>query len=136
MSGELKEIIMDIMEMTPASLKELERLATKAENEATRLGAIKEILDRGYGRPGQQVNLDMSLSTVHAMRASLWRARSPSAGKREADAVKRNERRVRIEGIDEVLRALDTLPTRCQPAARAAIGRWHGESPSAFGGYG
>jgi monovalent cation/hydrogen antiporter len=48
-----------------------------------------------------------------------------SAGKQEADADKRDERRVRLEGIDEVLKALDTLPTRCQPAARAAIGRWH-----------
>ena len=50
-----------------------------------------------------------------------------SAGRQEADADKRNERRVRLEGIDEVLKALDTLPTRCQPAARAAIGRWHAD---------
>jgi Na+/H+ antiporter len=50
-----------------------------------------------------------------------------SAGKQEADADKRDERRVRLEGIDEVLKALDTLPTRCQPAARAAIGRWHAD---------
>jgi CPA1 family monovalent cation:H+ antiporter len=49
------------------------------------------------------------------------------AGKQEADADKRDERRVRLEGIDEVLKALDTLPTRCEPAARAAIGRWHAD---------
>jgi len=48
-------------------------------------------------------------------------------GKQEADADKRDERRVRLEGIDEVLKALDTLPTRCEPAARAAIGRWHAD---------
>jgi CPA1 family monovalent cation:H+ antiporter len=47
------------------------------------------------------------------------------AGKQEADADKRDERHVRLEGIDAVLRALDTLPTGCTPAARAAIGRWH-----------
>jgi CPA1 family monovalent cation:H+ antiporter len=50
-----------------------------------------------------------------------------SAGKQEAAADKRDERRVRLEGIDEVLKALDTLPTRCEPAARAAIGRWHAD---------
>jgi CPA1 family monovalent cation:H+ antiporter len=50
-----------------------------------------------------------------------------SAGKQEADADKRDERRVRLQGIDEVLKALATLPSRCQPAARAAIGRWHAD---------
>jgi len=47
------------------------------------------------------------------------------AGKHEADVNKRDERHARLEGIDAVLRALDTLPTGCTPAARAAIGRWH-----------
>jgi monovalent cation/hydrogen antiporter len=49
------------------------------------------------------------------------------AGKQEADADKRDERRVRLEGIDEVLKALETLSSRCEPAARAAIGRWHAD---------
>src|SRR5262249_51860963 len=49
------------------------------------------------------------------------------AGKQEADADKLDDRRVRLEGIDEVLKALATLPTRCEPAARAAIGRWHAD---------
>ena len=50
-----------------------------------------------------------------------------TAGKEEAAADKRDERSVRLEGIDEVLKALDTLPSRCEPAARAAIGRWHAD---------
>ena len=34
----------------PVAIKELTRLATKAESEGTRVAAIKELLDRGYGR--------------------------------------------------------------------------------------
>lgn len=37
----------------PAALKELARLATKAESEAARVAAIKELLDRGYGKAAQ-----------------------------------------------------------------------------------
>jgi hypothetical protein len=36
----------------PASIKELARLALKAKSEAARVAAIRELLDRGYGRPG------------------------------------------------------------------------------------
>jgi CPA1 family monovalent cation:H+ antiporter len=50
-----------------------------------------------------------------------------SAGKHEAAADKRDERRVRLEGIDAVLRALDTLPPRAEPLARAAIRRLHSD---------
>ena len=35
------------------AIKELERLATKAKTEGTRVAAIKELLDRGYGRAPQ-----------------------------------------------------------------------------------
>jgi len=48
-----------------------------------------------------------------------------SAGQQEAAADKRDERRVRLEGIDAVLRALDTLPQGSQPFARETIRRWH-----------
>lgn len=34
-------------------VKELVRLATKAKSEQTRVAAIKELLDRAYGRPSQ-----------------------------------------------------------------------------------
>jgi monovalent cation/hydrogen antiporter len=50
-----------------------------------------------------------------------------SAGKREEAADKRDERRVRLEGIDAVLRALDTRPPGVQPVARAAILRWQSD---------
>jgi hypothetical protein len=34
-------------------MRELVRLATKAQSEQARIAAIREILDRGYGRPGE-----------------------------------------------------------------------------------
>ena len=36
----------------PEAIEELARLATKGRSEATRVSAIRELLDRGYGRPG------------------------------------------------------------------------------------
>jgi hypothetical protein len=39
----------------PAAIKELGRLATKAESEVVRVTAIRELLDRGYGKAGQLV---------------------------------------------------------------------------------
>jgi Na+/H+ antiporter len=50
-----------------------------------------------------------------------------SAGQQEAAADKRAERRVRLEGIDAVLRALDMLAQRAQPIARETIRRWHSD---------
>jgi hypothetical protein len=35
----------------PEAIKELARLATKARSETSRLAAIRELLDRGYGKP-------------------------------------------------------------------------------------
>jgi hypothetical protein len=35
----------------PGAIAELARLATKARSEATRIAAIRELLDRGYGKP-------------------------------------------------------------------------------------
>src|SRR5262245_54757668 len=39
----------------PAATEELGRLSTEADNEATRVAASKEILDRAYGKPMQPV---------------------------------------------------------------------------------
>jgi hypothetical protein len=39
----------------PAAIKELARLAVEAESEAVRVAAIRELLDRGYGRAGPLV---------------------------------------------------------------------------------
>jgi hypothetical protein len=42
----------------PAVFKELVRLALESKNEQTRVAAIKEILDRGYGRASQPIDGD------------------------------------------------------------------------------
>src|SRR4051812_41418541 len=42
-----------------AAVTELIRLATKAESEATRVAAIKELLDRGYGRSTQAMQVEL-----------------------------------------------------------------------------
>ena len=39
----------------PEAIAELARLATQAESEAARVAAIKELLDRGYGRAVQPI---------------------------------------------------------------------------------
>jgi hypothetical protein len=39
----------------PAAVRELARLAVKAKNEGARVAAIKELLDRGYGKAGPLV---------------------------------------------------------------------------------
>src|SRR3990167_3613771 len=41
------------------AIKELARLATQAESEAARVAAIKELLDRGYGKSKQPVEHDV-----------------------------------------------------------------------------
>lgn len=38
---------------TPAAVKELGRLSVSAESEQARVAAIKELLDRGYGKASQ-----------------------------------------------------------------------------------
>lgn len=40
-----------------AAFQELARLATKAESEAARVAAIKELLDRAYGKPKQSTEV-------------------------------------------------------------------------------
>ena len=50
-----------------------------------------------------------------------------SAGKDEAAADKRDERRARLEGLDAVLHALDTASQAAQPVAVDAVRRWHSD---------
>ena len=52
MTRELKEIA---RQEAPVLVKELIRLATKAESEAVRVVAIKEMFDRGFGKATQPV---------------------------------------------------------------------------------
>jgi hypothetical protein len=43
----------------PAAIKELARIATKSESDSARVAAVKELLDRAYGKSMQPVqNLD------------------------------------------------------------------------------
>jgi hypothetical protein len=50
----------------PEAIKELARLATKARSEATRVAAIRELLDRGYGKPGSDTKVALEFPTAHA----------------------------------------------------------------------
>jgi hypothetical protein len=43
----------------PAVIVELARLALKAKNETARIAAIRELLDRGYGRPRQAMEVSI-----------------------------------------------------------------------------
>jgi hypothetical protein len=58
-SRELKEIA---RREAPVLVRELIRLATKAESEAVRVAAIKEMFDRGFGKATQPVEGSLSIS--------------------------------------------------------------------------
>jgi len=49
-SAELRDLA---RRQAPDAIKELGRLALKARNETARIAAIRELLDRGYGKPTQ-----------------------------------------------------------------------------------
>ena len=48
----------------PAAIAELVRLATEAEKEDTRVRAIEALLDRGFGRPSQEINGELGIGAV------------------------------------------------------------------------
>jgi hypothetical protein len=49
----------------PEAIRELARLATKAKSETARVVAIRELLDRGYGKPTQFVGGDENAGPVN-----------------------------------------------------------------------
>jgi Family of unknown function (DUF5681) len=49
--GEIQELA---RQHAPEAITEHARLATKAKNETARVAAIRELLDRAYGKPAQQ----------------------------------------------------------------------------------
>jgi hypothetical protein len=57
----------------PDAIKELARLAIKAKSEAARVAAIRELLDRGYGKAQQMVENedDPSNKTAEELRTEL-----------------------------------------------------------------
>lgn len=54
----------------PAAMKELARLASKAESETARVAAIKELFDRGFGRPSQAVQHSGAVGTYDLSKAT------------------------------------------------------------------
>lgn len=54
-----------------SALKELARLATSAKGEAARVAAIKEILDRAYGKPTQPLSGDDDAPAIRIARIEL-----------------------------------------------------------------
>ena len=49
----------------PDAIKELARLALKAKSETARVVAIRELLDRGYGKPTQFVGADENTGPIN-----------------------------------------------------------------------
>jgi hypothetical protein len=49
------------LDYAPAALAELARLAASADSESARVAAIRELLDRGFGKARQAVELDGEL---------------------------------------------------------------------------
>jgi hypothetical protein len=60
--GALNKITVDIRALAqqhgPMAIRELVRLVQSAENEGTRVAAIKELLDRAYGKAPQPMDGD------------------------------------------------------------------------------
>ena len=52
--GEVQELA---RQHAPSAIVELARLALKAKSETARIAAIRELLDRGYGRTRQSVEV-------------------------------------------------------------------------------
>src|SRR6201987_3855624 len=80
--GEVQELA---RQHAPSAIAELARLALKAKNETARIAAIRELLDRGYGRPRQAMEVSvpaadpldplrllMERDRCHQPEADLW----------------------------------------------------------------
>ena len=55
---------------TASAIKELARLALKAESEQARVSAIKELFDRGYGKAAQAVEHSGAIGTYDLTNAA------------------------------------------------------------------
>ena len=56
----------------PDAIKELARIAAKGESEAARVSAIKELLDRAYGKSPQAVTGEDGGPIQHAVAGFAW----------------------------------------------------------------
>ena len=61
--GGRPKVLGDVQELArqhaPRAIVELARLALKAKSETARIAAIRELLDRGYGRPRQAMEVSV-----------------------------------------------------------------------------
>jgi hypothetical protein len=61
--GGRPKVLAEVQELArqhaPMIIVELARLALKAKNETARIAAIRELLDRGYGRPRQAMEVSI-----------------------------------------------------------------------------
>lgn len=59
--GGRPKVLADVQELArqhiPSAIAELARLAVKAKSESARIAACRELLDRGYGRPRQGLEI-------------------------------------------------------------------------------
>jgi len=99
----------DYLEVSLRLIKELIRLATKAENEAVRVAAIKEMLDRGFGKATQPVEGSLTYGISNQL-AELFRG---------------NERNTL--GAEIARRAL-LAPNAQHQVSRAGLDCWHAPS--------
>jgi hypothetical protein len=81
--GGRPKVIAEIQELArqhaPHAVKELARLATKAKSETARVAAIRELLDRGYGKPAQ-VAMDFGIDPDSPFERMLARIDGESRG--------------------------------------------------------
>lgn len=64
-TGELQDLARTY---TADALKELGRLALKAESETARVAAINSLLDRGYGKPNQAIAVEAEITHTYVAR--------------------------------------------------------------------
>ena len=71
--GGRPKVLAEVQELArqyaPEAIVELARLALKARSETARIAAIRELLDRGYGRPRQ--GMEISLPSVNPLQLLL-----------------------------------------------------------------
>ena len=78
-AGGRPKVIAELRELArahaPDAIKELARLAIKAKSEAARVAAIRELLDRGYGKTAQMLAAenedDLSNKTADELRKEV-----------------------------------------------------------------
>ena len=65
--GELRELA---RAHAPEAIKELARLAVKAKGQSARISAIRQLLDRGFGKPTQFLAADSEIISKNSRQAA------------------------------------------------------------------